>query len=250
MHFSERLLIPSALSRPARVRMPGSSLPDPRDKRQKTLGEMFHRTHPSPLSGSSRPRKRSRPLPSFDTPIEISSDEEETASISPAKTAELRSQLSQMERELAKAREERDQAKAAVEDIVSNKFVLDPSDMKDLDCEVCTNRIYTPYLFLDVNPEWDAERTAERLREIVTPQNLAHSAIARLLLAWQEDQPEYNCPTCRKRVCQRPIEVYSLKSLVRTILAANKVEQALVPPDPPILESSPSSNRWQGFFPL
>jgi len=87
------------------------------------------------------------------------------------------------------------------------------------------------------------------MRTILRPEYFQHPDLHLHLERLQQPVPEYTCPTCRKRVNQRPVEVYALKSLVRTISAADKEERANVPPD---LSSKNQFGRlvdpWSEYF--
>jgi hypothetical protein len=92
-----------------------------------------------------------------------------------------------------------------------------------------------------------------RIQAILRPEYLAHPQLFFQLQQLQQPTPEYTCPTCRKRIYRRPVEVYALKSLVRTISAANKDEKEQVPPDQPFVERRHGHlvvvDPWDGYFP-
>ena len=87
---------------------------------------------------------------------------------------------------------------------------------------------------MQANPNWRRNATdgyITRLRAILRPEYLAHPDLHHQVQQLQQPTPEFTCPSCRKRVYRRPVEVYVLKSLVRTISAADEEEKANIPPD-------------------
>lgn len=92
-----------------------------------------------------------------------------------------------------------------------------------------------------------------RIQGLLRPEYLTHPQIQHQLQNLQLPQPEYTCPTCRKRVFNRPVEDYALKSLVRMISNASEEEKAKIPPDEPIMEHRHGHlvvvDPWEGYFP-
>lgn len=92
-----------------------------------------------------------------------------------------------------------------------------------------------------------------RIQGFLRPEFLNHPNVYNQLLQMQQPQPEYTCPTCRKRVLKRPVEVYALKALARTISAADKSEGRNIPPDEPVMERQRGQlvvvDPWEGLFP-
>ncbi|KAF9453918.1 hypothetical protein P691DRAFT_657162 [Macrolepiota fuliginosa MF-IS2] len=228
--------------------------------------------------------------------IEISSDEDDAPPSQEVVLADLRRQVKKLKQEndrhikdcsslateLARCRTELKEvnAKASEPKPTDGKLVLDPSQVEDgLSCEICTSRMYTPYLlpdcghtfcfsclkdwfgttharFLQANPHWSAGMVnlyVARIQGLLRPEYLNHPQIHNHLLQLQQPQPEYTCPTCRKRVLRRPVEDYALKALVRNISAANEVEKRNIPPDGPLTERRHGHlivvDPWEGYFP-
>ena len=65
------------------------------------------------------------------------------------------------------------------------------------------------------------------------------------LAALLPPQPTYTCPTCRKEVKHKPVEDFSLKSVVRTV--AQVVGETS--PQKPQGQRRPTDGPWDGFFP-
>ncbi|KAF5351920.1 hypothetical protein D9756_007459 [Leucocoprinus leucothites] len=110
--------------------------------------------------------------------------------------------------------------------------------------------------FIQAHPHWHQNTMnayVQRLQTILRPEYLAHPQLYHQLQQLQQPTPEYTCPTCRKQVYRRPVEVYTLKSLVRTISAADEEEKLNIPPDQPYVEQRHGHlvvvDPWDGYFP-
>ncbi|KXN90144.1 hypothetical protein AN958_04634 [Leucoagaricus sp. SymC.cos] len=253
-----------------------------------------HHKRVSSLTTKKKPRQKLQNAP-LDV-IEISSDEDEASPSQGSIIADLRGQVKKLEQEKEKCRNERDlsvqealryhaqlkeaNAKASEQKSTDGKLVLDPSALEDgLSCEICTGRMYTPYLlpdcghtfclsclrdwfgtaharFLQANPHWHQNTMngyISRIQALLLPEYLAHPQLHFHLQQLQQPVPEYTCPTCRKRVYRRPVEVYALKSLVRTISAANRAGKGDIPLDQPFAERRHGhlvvADPWDGYFP-
>lgn len=88
----------------------------------------------------------------------------------------------------------------------------------------------------------------------LTPQNMQH--LAAVFGNHQVPKPEYNCPACRTPVVNRPVEAFTLKSLVR-IVAKTEGEQSPRKEQPPVGRKGKGKGKgpvvrtgpWDGFFP-
>ncbi|EKM80794.1 hypothetical protein AGABI1DRAFT_126832 [Agaricus bisporus var. burnettii JB137-S8] len=251
---------------------------------------------PTKSPSQQRPKNTSnnaRIIPSSDV-IEISSDDDDGPPSQASIVADLRKQVSKLKQEnerygkecivlkqaLARSYAELKEANASKLESADGKLVLELSKLEDtISCEICTNRLYTPYLlpgcghtfclsclrdwfgmthaqFLQTNPHWNPNAQNQnilRIRSLLRPEYLVHPQIQHEMLHIQQPQPQFTCPTCRKRVYQRPVEVYALKSLIRMSLSANEAEKAKIPPDTTVVEKRRGRlvvvDPWDGFFP-
>jgi hypothetical protein len=110
--------------------------------------------------------------------------------------------------------------------------------------------------FVQTHPHWNPNAQNQyiaRIRSLLRPEYLMHPQVQHQMLHLQQPRPEFTCPTCRKRVYQRPVEVYTLKSLVRMNLSASEEEKAKIPPDSSVVEMRRGRlvvvDPWEGFFP-
>ncbi|KAF8995455.1 hypothetical protein BDQ17DRAFT_1250636, partial [Cyathus striatus] len=136
-----------------------------------------------------------------------------------------------------------------------------------LNCEICTHRIWTPYIlpgcghsfcqsclqdwfstiltqYMNNHPEYNPNAPNVYINQlaalIADPRLLQHPQITHMLAHRVQQKPSYTCPTCRILVLSKPIEDFALKSLIRMISAAS---DEACPPD----ATNPS--LWDGFFP-
>jgi hypothetical protein len=70
--------------------------------------------------------------------------------------------------------------------------------------------------------------------------------VTALVAQFLPPHPQYTCPTCREIVTSRPIEVFALKGLLRTMTAAMGENS---PKKPKNSDKAPAANPWDGFFP-
>jgi hypothetical protein len=111
--------------------------------------------------------------------------------------------------------------------------------------------------FLQSNPRWNQNTMKEcitRIQALLQPQYLAHPQLYVHLQHLQQPMPKYTCPMCREPIYKRPVEVYALKSLIRTISAANEAEKGTVPfSDKPFVERRHGHlvvvDPWDDYFP-
>ncbi|KAJ3569624.1 hypothetical protein NP233_g4930 [Leucocoprinus birnbaumii] len=255
-----------------------------------------------PLSKHAKPKstltvkKRTKPKPKIPLStaevIEISSDEDDVPLSQESLIADLRNQVKKLKQEserhqetsknlmLELSRSRAELAKASEHPSTDGKLVLDHSEIDDsLNCEICTRRMYTPYLlpdcghtfclsclrdwfgtaharFVQAHPQQNQnvrDFYVQRITTLLRPEFIAHPQVADQLQQLQQPTPEFTCPTCRKRAYRRPIEVYALKSLVRAISAVDEEEKANIPPDQPFVERRQGRtvvvDPWEGFFP-
>lgn len=227
-------------------------------------------------------RKR-KPLVPLGEVIEISSDDESPApSIPNTIVADLRRQIKKLKEEnaqckqdLVEAEKEVVRARETVSEMQTSlqpekgKLILDTSHVEDqLSCEVCTGRLWSPYIlpecghifcqtclqdwfnttlahFLTTHPHYDVNNPIPYLQPFQhVPQAIVH-----------QQAPQYTCPTCRATVQNRPVEVFTVKALVRTVAAAIGENSPKKPPA--AMDIRAGKNRvqgvqtmgpWDGFF--
>ena len=110
-------------------------------------------------------------------------------------------------------------------------------------CQACLQDWFNTTLahFLATHPDYDANHP---MRHVQAFPHLAHMQI-----------PQYTCPTCRTTVQNRPVEVFALKTLVRTIATAAGESSPAKPPAVMNLRGRKSRAQgiqaigpWDGFF--
>jgi len=136
------------------------------------------------------------------------------------------------------------------------KLVLEASHIEDqLNCEICTGRLWLPHIlpecghvfcqncleewfdttlahFLAIHPHYNVNLMRHLQGFPHMPQAIAYQA------------PQYTCPTCRTAVRNRPVEVFALKALVRTIAAA--AGESSPKKSPPVMNTRAGKSRVQG----
>ncbi|KAF4621390.1 hypothetical protein D9613_000527 [Agrocybe pediades] len=228
--------------------------------------------------------------------IEISSDDDSLPKSSEAsRIADLRRQANKSREELVKYKREYERATKALKEAQeeskrlqsllkpdSGKISLDLHKLaENLDCEICTGRMWTPYIlpdcghsfcqsclvdwfgttqaqFLQAHPEQDgvrqnqAQQVTYLLHSIATNPALAqHPHVREMVAHLVPPTPQYTCPSCREVVRSRPTEVFAFKNIARTISAAageenpEKAASSSRKAKVPAAGSSP----WDGFFP-
>lgn len=160
---------------------------------------------------------------------------------------------------------------------------IDPSKLEDdITCEICTLKMWSPYLLPECghtfcqsclrdwfnttleqhrrqHPHYHPNQPImlpDFLREMmfypqIAPQQL--SALVKQITA-ASGGPVFSCPTCREPVKNRPVEIFAIKSLVRTVAAAQGESS---PRKEPPEGRSRSKNKaparlegpWDRFFP-
>ncbi|KAF8160919.1 hypothetical protein B0H34DRAFT_795766 [Crassisporium funariophilum] len=264
----------------------------------------------SDVDGSSLPLQRSRreksqlrlratkaPFVPVGEVIEISSDDESSPQVNSQThmVADFRRQINRLReesikhkkdyeraaRELKDSREENQQLQA-LRTPGNGKVVLDASQLTDhLDCEICTSRMWTPYVlpdcghtycqsclqdwfgttlaqFMNANPHYDIDHVnhAPQLDVLLqtlmqNPRAANHPQLNALLTRLLPLGPQYTCPTCREPVRTRPTEDFTLKALVRTIANATGENSPKKPvfAKPNGKASITTLGPWDGFFP-
>ncbi|KJA27719.1 hypothetical protein HYPSUDRAFT_130366 [Hypholoma sublateritium FD-334 SS-4] len=242
-----------------------------------------------------RSRSKKPALPPASEIIEISSDEEDKHPHSmmpqPSVIADYRRQISKIREESVKYKQdlarvakevnslrEENQTLKASRKPDATKIVLDAAQLADgLDCEICTCRMWTPYIlpncghsfcqsclqdwlgatqaqFLATNPEPPVAtyHLLDTLRTLIQNPALAAVPHVQTLLASQVPAlPKYTCPTCREQITSRPTEAFALKSLIHTIAVA---AGETIPKKPATTNKKGKSvgtlpGPWDGFFP-
>lgn len=234
-------------------------------------------------------QKGTLPVSSTSNVIEISSDEESGSSKPPVSCnsiAMLRKQLKEAQKEVERLQAEvhvRDQEVLRDRSTESqDKFISSLED--SISCEVCTHRLWTPYVLpcghtfcqscltawfstahaqhMSNHPNYNAGlpqlgywRTA--LRQPHLPPHIRHEIQARVHAMETQPQPQYTCPSCRSQVKTKPVEVYALKSIVRTVASALGETSPKKPAPAPAATRTRSSTLerrvdapWDGFFPF
>ncbi|KAK7692894.1 hypothetical protein QCA50_004529 [Cerrena zonata] len=229
--------------------------------------------------GTTARLRPTTPATIVEDPIEISSGDETPLRDSSDSIVEMRNKIKALEEEVARLRSREVQAPpptvspeltAAVE---FKKKILEALD-DQLCCEICTLRMWTPYtlgcghMFCQTclqdwfdsiltkhraeDPNYEASTHAlthyhEMLRN---PRLAAHQRRyiednARAIQASMK-QPAFTCPTCRVATKDKPIEIYTLKQVVRTISEAmgESSPKKILPP-----RGSKEIGPWDRFFP-
>jgi len=155
-----------------------------------------------------------------------------------------------------------------------------------LNCEVCTGRLWSPHMSVSLlyDPSF-LTRRSDRLPECghifcqTCLQEWFNTTLAHFLAthphydannpmyhlrafphmpppAAYQQAPQYTCPTCRATVQNKPVEVFALKALVRTIAAAAGESSPTKPPKVTNLRTGQNrvqgvqiTGPWDGFFP-
>ncbi|KIL53956.1 hypothetical protein M378DRAFT_19351 [Amanita muscaria Koide BX008] len=206
----------------------------------------MERTNPTPskysshTSHSKQTKKKKnkeaykppKPLPDNEV-IEITSDSEDGCT--PACTTVIRN----LRKEVAQLRYEKAKQKHHLEKyrkLLEGKLTVDASKVEEvLNCEICTERIRSPYVLSDCG-------------HCFCPtciQGWFRTTLNNFVPAFNAPRPQYSCPACRKIVTTRPVEVYTLKALVGIFASAAG-------------DTSPQKDRnynkalttsWDQFFP-
>jgi hypothetical protein len=103
-------------------------------------------------------------------------------------------------------------------------------------CQTCLQDWFNTTLahFSATHPHYDANNPVLHLQAF--PRALQAAAY--------QQAPQYTCPTCRAIVQNRPVEVFALKALVRTVATAVGESSPAKPPAVPNLRAG--KNRVQG----
>ncbi|SJK97740.1 uncharacterized protein ARMOST_00993 [Armillaria ostoyae] len=160
---------------------------------------------------------------------------------------------------------------------------IDPSKLEDdINCEICTLKMWSPYLLPECghtfcqsclrdwfnttleqhrrqHPHYHPNQPImlpDFLREMmfypqIAPQQL--SALVKQITA-ASGGPVFSCPTCREPVKNRPVEIFAIKSLVRTVAAAQgESSPRKEPPEGRSRNKNKAPARqegpWDRFFP-
>ncbi|KAF8875799.1 hypothetical protein CPB84DRAFT_1689472 [Gymnopilus junonius] len=236
----------------------------------------------------NRPQPALRPkkavfIPPPEEVIEISSDDEEynrPVTSQATMVADFRRQINKLREESVKHKRDFDRASKQLKELKEENQVLqalrkpnngqillvpffslqDVEELSEqLDCEICSSRMWTPYMyakFLTEHPEnvpQPLHRTAT-LNELTTaitqnPQLVLHQGVVDMIIQLLPPGPKYTCPACREPVRSRPTEAFSLKALVRTIAAAAGESSPKKSTLPGRKATGVASSPWDGFFP-
>ncbi|KAF8893936.1 hypothetical protein BD779DRAFT_1669452 [Infundibulicybe gibba] len=241
------------------------------------------------LSKADRKTKtRPKPVINAGEIIEISSDDDGPVPprVSTSTAAGLRRQNVDLQKKskcseeaLARCQQELLELKTAgSKDSTEGKLVLDGSIIEDnLCCEVCTNKMWVPYLLPDCGhtfcqtclQDWFSSVLVQHIANhphynldqpniFLIPQITAalrgmlsarNPQIQHLLTQLHSQQPRYTCPTCRKPVHGRPIENFALKALIRTIASAGGESSPKKAANSKGKGVTLRDDPWSGFFP-
>jgi len=219
-------------------------------------------------------RKRNPLFKPLGEVIEISSDDDSSSPSLPDRmVTDLRRQVRKLkeenaqckkdlvvaEKELVKARENVSEMQASLRP-EKGKLVLDASHLEDqLSCEVCTGRLWSPHILPECGhifcqtclQEWFNTTLAHFLA--IHPDYNGNNPMRQAFphLPAHLQAPEYTCPTCRTIVQNRPVEVFVLKALVRTIATAAGESSPAKPSTVMNLRGKSRAQTigpWDGFF--
>ncbi|GBE81316.1 hypothetical protein BKA93DRAFT_926182 [Sparassis latifolia] len=228
----------------------------------------------------SKQRVRSKPRISADV-IVLSDDEGPEASTSTVPrgtTPSLRQQLKEAKEMIARLEAE---ARAWEQKDKASQGLLPALD-EHVNCEVCTLKMWTPATLacghtfcqsclqdwfttaltqhMAANPDYDAQPAIiQQYKAALQNPNTTSQARRQLANHINEllehiPQPQYTCPSCRAPVKSKPIEVFRLKHITRTVAAATG--ETSPKKAAPARTTRGVANRraaadgpWDGFFP-
>lgn len=147
--------------------------------------------------------------------------------------------------------------------ILSIQPILDSLSLPDCGhafCQSCLQNWFTKTKaeFMAANPQnnpqqlHNAASLTHLMQNLVQNPHLAqHQHFMNMFLQFLPPQPTYTCPTCREPVRSRPTEVFTLKSLVRTICAATGETSPQKKGSTSRKGKAPAASEdlWDGFFP-
>ncbi|OBZ77193.1 hypothetical protein A0H81_02510 [Grifola frondosa] len=201
--------------------------------------------------------------------------------------AQLRAELCQHTQELKEARMEAETLRRSVEDadrlqaqlcVNSERQTEFISTIKDhLLCTICMTEMWSPYVLVcghtfcqECLEKWFDGTFVQHLEthnnyipndpvlanyqaaleNLHMPDEMHRQLHAEAMaIIGQQPQPQYTCPSCRVLVKNRPIEVFSLKSLVRTV-AGQLRESSPVRGVRGGVTGRVGDGPWDGFFPF
>ncbi|KAK0486032.1 hypothetical protein IW261DRAFT_1663135 [Armillaria novae-zelandiae] len=222
---------------------------------------------PDPSTSAKR-RKNRKPAAPVDV-IEISSDEDETP-LPPPLPVKKPTKMSGLEALVEKLRKEAEKAKQAQAEAEKRaacfEKALELSQMKAATPSasqptICLRDWFNATLeqHRRQHPHYHPNQPImlpDFLREMmfypqIAPQQL--SALVKQITA-ASGGPVFSCPTCREPVKNRPVEVFAIKSLVRTVAAAqSESSPRKVPPEGRSRSKNKAPARlegpWDRFFP-
>ncbi|KZS99752.1 uncharacterized protein LAESUDRAFT_765218 [Laetiporus sulphureus 93-53] len=238
-----------------------------------------------PNKPKAKGRMRARmpfPFPLNVEVVEISSDEEmlklKTVHRSKSTIGNVQQQMKSMQNEIARLKGELSSAKARAREMEkASQQAMSGSSLDDVtNCEICTLRMWTPstlacghtfcqnclqgwfgsqlaqYMSTHPHhnmPNLEAYRIALRDPFLSAQQRIELES--QLRIAILQHHPDYTCPSCRAVVKERPIEVYAIKSVVRSAAGAAG-ETSLTKYAPSNARNHGGhrlDNPWDGFFP-
>ncbi|KAK7689304.1 hypothetical protein QCA50_007095 [Cerrena zonata] len=241
-------------------------------------GPSVPKKRPRRAAKGTTTRPRPTTLPPIEDAIEISSGDETPLRYPSESIADMRNKIKALEEEVVQLRNREVQAPPPIfspeltEAVEFKKKILEALD-DQLCCEICTLRMWTPYTlgcghmfcqsclqdwFNSILKKHRAEhstyeansRRLAQYRELLcNPRLAAHQRRyieehARALQASME-QPVFTCPTCRVGAKDKPIEIYTLKQVVRAISEAmGESSPKILPP-----RDSKEVGPWDRFFP-
>ncbi|KAJ7326415.1 hypothetical protein DFH08DRAFT_1084960 [Mycena albidolilacea] len=169
--------------------------------------------------------------------VKISSDEDDAPrKNSSGNTAKLEARIQELEQEEARIKKENDKLK--------KQQIAAADDLEDrIACEICSTKLWSPFI-LDCGHTFcqqDLEGWFTKALEKHLETYSQYDVNAPPKKKKKMPLPPYTCPTCRDKVCSRPIQNFAVKALVPAVARQ-------------IGETSPqkkvdAANVWSRFFP-
>ncbi|KAJ7779562.1 hypothetical protein B0H14DRAFT_3586534 [Mycena olivaceomarginata] len=148
--------------------------------------------------------------------IEISSDEDDTPRKNPSgNTAKLEARIQELEQEEARIKKENDKLKKQQIACTRQPMTWRTGSA----CEICSTKLWSPFI-LDCGHTFcqqDLEGWFTKALEKHLETYSQYDVNAPPKKKKKMPLPPYTCPTCRDKVCSRPIQNFAVKGLVRAV---------------------------------